>query len=171
MRERHRVQREHVVRAELAHAGPPGGVRDELDPCAPAEPAALVVARSGLDGDLAVDVGQPAQLLSDDCRLPGALRGQGDVSELTATHSPGARCRPGRQHTIRRCHPDLDGVGAPERRALAGLGESREHPLARQGVADEDDATSAGAVRAGCPVVDRIQAGHAVPAVRDGADL
>jgi hypothetical protein len=170
-RERHRVQREHVVRAELAHPGPPGGVRDELDPRAPAEPATLVVARSRRDGDLAVHVREPAELLGDHGGLPGALRGQGNVRELTTTHSPGACRGPRRSDAIRRRHENLDGVGTPERRALAGLGEPCEHPFARQGVPHEDDATAAGAVRTGGPVIDRIQACHAVPTVRDRADL
>ena len=52
-------------------------------------PAALVVARRSLHRDLEVELGQPPQLLGQDCGLPRALRGQGDVRELSPADAAG----------------------------------------------------------------------------------
>src|SRR5690606_1740634 len=161
-RERHRLERDDVVRAEAVHARPPGAVGHEVHARAVREAAALVVAGQTLDLDLRVrlvevDPRDPAQLLREDVALPAPLRGERHVRELPPSHPAGTGLRPHRRHPVGRRLEDLDRVGAPELRGVAALRDARADALAGQRVAHEDDAA----------VVPR----DAVPAVRDRADL
>ena len=145
------------VRPEAVHARAALGVGHQVDPRAPAEAAALVVARSGLHRDVEVELGQPLQLLRQDGLLPGALTRQRHVGELTATDAARTGRRPGGLDAVGRRVEDLDGVGPPELRGVAEVRQPRPDPLAGQRVPDEDDP----------PLVPR----DAVPAVGDGPDL
>ncbi len=170
-----------VVRAVAEHAGPAGGVRDEVDPCAPGQAAALVVPGGRLHDDVPLVLGQAAQLLLDDGGLPRALRGQGDVRELAAPDTAGAGLRPGGRHAVRRGLEDLDRVRPPEGGVGGGLGQPDPDALAGQRVPDEHDpAASRPACRpggpAGCarPVAVAgdlvVEPGDAVAAVGDRPD-
>ena len=100
-----------------------------------------------------VEPGQPRELLADDRRLELPLRGGVDVLPVAATAPAGPAVRAGPLDPVGRGLEDLDGVGAAEAR-VAVLGDPHDHPLARQGVPDEDDPA----------LVPR----NAVPAVGDG---
>ena len=145
------------MRAEAVHARPALGVGDQVDARAPAEAAALVVTGRCLHRDVEVELGQPAQLLGEHRGLPRPLRGQRHVRELSAAHAAGAGRRPRGLDAVRGRLEHLDGVGAPELRGLARVGQPRADALARQRVPDEDDAA--------------LVPGHAVTAVGDRADL
>ena len=68
-----------------------------------------------------------------------------------------------RRHPVDRGGQHRDRVAAPEAVPVAALGDLHDDPLARQGVAHEDDAVPSGLVGG--------DAGHAVTAVRDRADV
>ena len=107
-----------------------------------------------------VEATEPYQLLAHDRRLQVALPGERHVLEVAAPAAPRSGVGAGRGDAIGGGYVDADGVAAPEPVAVGALGDLHDHPLARQRMADEDDAG-----------VGLGEAGDAVPAVGDRADL
>src|SRR4051812_20477427 len=112
-----------------------GIVDGEPHPRPPAE--STRVSGHRLDDDIAVDPGQPVQLLGHDGRLEPALLDEVDVLPVAAT-TPARSCpRTRRRHPGRSRAHDLDRirtqVGAPL------LGDPHLDPFTGQGVADEDN--------------------------------
>jgi hypothetical protein len=124
----------------------------------------VLVTRHGLDHHVALQPGDPAQLLLHDARLEPALGRDVDVLEVAAATPAraGVGARP--DHTVRRLLVDRHRVPAQEPVADRPLGQPDRHPLARERVPHEDD--------------DPADVGHlrrqprdAGAAVREGADL
>ena len=121
-----------VVRAEAVHARP-GPRRRRPGRCGCASRGRRARRRPGAacDRHVEVELGQPAQLLGEDRGLPGPLRRQGDVRELSAAHATGPAAGHADSTRSGRRLEHLDGVGAPELRGLARVGQPRADALAR----------------------------------------
>jgi hypothetical protein len=107
------------VRAVRPEPGRSVRAHGELDPGPPAEAVAVI---EWLDGDLAVDARQPAQLLADDRCLERALRAQARVLPVAAAAAAGAGVRAGRLDPVRRRPHDVHRIRARE------LGRDLGHP-------------------------------------------
>ena len=98
------ADRDDLVRSVPAQAGLAVLAHSELDPGAPAEHAILAEftrpARKLSDGDLAVDSGDPAELLADHPRLEFALRGGAGVLPVAAAAPTGPRVRARCLHAV-----------------------------------------------------------------------
>ena len=125
----------------------------ELGAGAPAQ--AVLAAGQRLDVHRPLQPRQARQLLADHCRLQLPLGRQIDVLEVAAAAARGIHTRGGNPAWGRRAH--LDGIGAHEAAAGADFGHLGDHPLPRQGMPHEEH----------LPLVP----GHAMPAMRDRADL
>ena len=101
------------------------------------QPSPSVVAGQRLDRHLAVEAGDPAQLLADDRGLEPALGRQAGVLPVAAAAAAGRACGQRRLDPVGRGGQDLHRVGPGE--PGGGLGDLGQHPLAGQRVPDEDD--------------------------------
>src|SRR5205085_11365028 len=103
---------------------------------------AQAVGRPGqrLDGDVAVVVGELAQLVLDDGRLQAPLTLGGHLLPVAAAALAGARVGTRRDDAVGRRDEHLDGVGAKEPRVARTPGDAPADTFARTGVTHEDDA-------------------------------
>src|SRR5699024_10338416 len=109
------------------------------------------------DVDLPVDSGETAQLLGHDPPLELALVARAHVLEVAAPAPAGAGHGAPRVHAVLGRLEDRHGVRPEEPVARPPFGDPHARPLPGEGVAHEEHP----------PLVP----GHAVPSVRDGADL
>ncbi len=136
----------------------PGAARavdGELDAGAPRQPTD--VTGHGLDLDVLVEAGQPAQLLAHHLGLEPALRGEVDVLEVAAAARAGPGPRARRLDPVGRGGVDPDRVGPHEACPGPHLGDPGQHPLPRERVPDEEDLA--------------VGARDPVPPVRERGDL
>jgi hypothetical protein len=100
-----------------AQPGPTGVIHSELEARTPAEGGRVVRIGGGqfLDGDRVVDLRQAAQLLLDNGRLQGTLRGRACVLPVTAPAGAGAGVRARRDNPVRGRVKDLHGIRSGQR--------------------------------------------------------
>ena len=132
--ERAAAHGDELARAAASHPDPAVRADPVADPGAGAEPE---VAQS-LDLDLELETSHPPELLGDELALEASLGGEGGVLVVAAPAATGAGDCAGCGHALGGGLEDLDRVGSSPASVL--LGEDGPDPLARQGVADEDDA-------------------------------
>src|SRR5450631_1496894 len=144
-------RRDDVMRTVPAESGATGRIDGESHAGTPTK----AIARQFLDDDVALDSGQPLQLLGYHTSLDLSLERPAGVLPIAAAAAAGHRNDTQRDDAMLGRRHDLDRIGSGE--VLRLFGHPRDDPLAGQRVPNEHHPT--------------VVTGHARTAVRGCADL